>query len=233
MTTVANMKLAVLHGWGHDRTLWWDFARRFPEGEVVLIDLPGFGAEPLVSGDWGVPEYAAWAAERLGALHRERGDSMVLLGHSFGGRIAALVAGERPPWLRGLVLYAAPCLYRPTPSARAKAAAAGFLKRLGARRIAGSRYDREDLRQAEAMGLGTVFRRVIAFDETDALRKIAVPTLLVWGARDTYPSPAMGREMQALISGSTLRIMEHEGHNAHLENPTLFYGIIRQFINGL
>lgn len=227
------MRLAVLHGWGHDSTFWTDFARRFPDGDVVLIDLPGFGAEPLVSAEWGVPEYAAWAAAKLATLQRESGENIILLGHSFGGRIAALAASERPVWLRALILYAAPCLYRPRKSTRLKIVAAKILKRMGAKRLAGERFANEELRTADAAGMGAIFRRVIAFDETDVLKKIAVPTLLVWGGKDTYPSPAIAREMQSLISGSTLRIMEHEGHNAHRENPTLFYGIIRQFINGL
>lgn len=227
-------KLVVLHGWGHDKTYWEDFTRRFPDGNVVVLDLPGFGAEPLVSDDWGVPEYAAWAKERLAALAaKDNCGGIVLLGHSFGGRIAALIASERPAWLKALILYAAPCLYRPRVSWRAKVAVAKVLKRLGAKKIVGDRYVNEDLRWSDAAGLGKIFRKIVVFDETLALRAIAIPTLLVWGERDTYPPLAMGREMQSLISGSTLRIMEQSGHNAHLENPTLFYGIIKQFLQSL
>jgi pimeloyl-ACP methyl ester carboxylesterase len=201
---------------------------------VVLIDLPGFGAEPLASDLWGMPEYAAWAKEKIAALCGGGHESdVILLGHSFGGRIAGLIASENPPWLKALVLYAAPCLYRPRLAWRAKVAAAKVLKRLGAKKIIGDRYASEDLRWADANGLGKIFRRIVVFDDTDALRKIAVPTLLVWGGKDDYPPLAIGREMQSLISGSILRIMEHEGHNAHLENPTLFYGIIKQFLQGL
>jgi pimeloyl-ACP methyl ester carboxylesterase len=233
MANVANGKLVVLHGWGQDKKFWSDFARHFSDGEVVLIDLPGFGAEPLVSDSWGVPEYAAWAKEKIAALG-DRENEVVLLGHSFGGRVAGFIASENPDWLKALVLYAAPCLYRPKASSRAKVAVAKMFKRLGAKKIVGDRYvANEDLRWADATGLGKIFRKIVVFDETEILPKIAVPTLLVWGGKDNYPPLAIGKEMQSLISGSTLRIMEHEGHNAHLENPTLFYGIIKQFIQGL
>ncbi len=237
MANAVRNKLVVLHGWGHDKALWEDFAHRFPEGDVRVLDLPGFGEEPLVDGEWGIPEYAAWVKERLASIAAKEGDGnggIVLLGHSFGGRIAAFVASERPAWLRALVLYAAPCLYRPTASVRAKIAAAKALKRLGFARPEAGRYAANaELREADAKGMGKIFRKTIVFDETEALRRIAVPTLLIWGGRDTYPTPAMGREMHALISGSTLRIMEQSGHNAHLENPILFYGIIRQFLHAL
>jgi len=237
-TTMAggNRKLVVLHGWGHDKTLWEDFARRFPAGEVLLLDLPGFGAEPLVSDTWGVPEYATWAKEKIEAAIAATEDgqrNIILLGHSFGGRVAGLIASENPAWLRALVLYAAPCLYRPRVSWRAKVAVAKVLRRLGAKRIIGDRYVNEDLRWADAAGLGKIFRKIVVFDETDALRNVAVPTLLVWGGKDVYPPLAIAQEMQTLISGSTLRIMEQSGHNAHLENPTLFYGIVKQFLQGL
>ncbi len=225
-----NGKLVVLHGWGHDKTLWEDFARRFPSGDVLLLDLPGFGAEPLVSDTWGIPEYAAWAKEKLAAL---REGNIILLGHSFGGRVAGLIASERPVWLKALVLYAAPCLYRPKTSTRAKIVAAKVLKRLGMKNIAKGKYANEELKEADEAGLGKIFRKIVIFDETEALPKIAVPTLLIWGGKDVYPPLAIAQEMNTLISGSTLRIMEQSGHNAHLENPTLFYGIVKQFIQSL
>ena len=200
----------------------------------MLLDLPGFGAEPLVSDTWGVPEYAIWAKEKIAALRGE--DDIILLGHSFGGRVAGLIASERPSWLKALILYAAPCLYRPRASTRAKVVAAKLLKRLGLKNMVGGakgKYDNEELQQADAAGLGAIFRKIVVFDETALLPKIAVSTLLLWGGKDNYPPLTVGREMRALISGSTLRIMEHEGHNAHLENPTLFYGIIKQFLKNL
>jgi pimeloyl-ACP methyl ester carboxylesterase len=227
-------KLVVLPGWGQDKTFWENFAQRFLAGEVLVLDLPGFGTEPLVSDTWGIPEYAAWAKGKLAALHE---DNIILLGHSFGGRVAGFVASDRPPWLKALILYAAPCLYRPKASTRFKIAAAKLLKRLGAKNIIKNatqgKYANEELQQADGAGLGAIFRKIVVFDETEILPKIAVPTLLVCGGKDQYPPLVIAEEMHALISGSILRIMEHEGHNAHLENPTLFYGTIKQFLQSL
>lgn len=78
--------------------------RQYPDVQVVVPDLPGFGASaPLPEGRHDVAGYAAWTAELLAAV-APAGDA-VLAGHSFGSIIAAAtVAGDDAPHVRGLVL---------------------------------------------------------------------------------------------------------------------------------
>jgi pimeloyl-ACP methyl ester carboxylesterase len=210
--------------------MWKEFVSQAEAGglgEVIAIDLPGFGAEPAPNGSWGIPEYAIWAKKKIDGLGRR---SVILVGHSFGGRIAGVVASQHPSWLVGLVLYGAPSLYRPKLSTRMMSRAAKVLKKIGVR----GKYPNEELREAEKRGMGAIFRRVVVFDETSLLPKIAVPTLLVWGELDNVEAPVrIAKEMQSLISGSSLVIMDKVGHNAHLENPALFYGIIKHFKESL
>jgi pimeloyl-ACP methyl ester carboxylesterase len=56
---------------------------------ATAIDLPGFGSEKLINDTWGVPEYADWVISQIS----DRED-VILLGHSFGGRIT--VASKHP-----------------------------------------------------------------------------------------------------------------------------------------
>lgn len=219
-----KIPLVVLHGWGHDKSSWEAFAKRFHDRPVISIDLPGFGTEPLVSGNWGVPEYADWTEQKIDSLHQ---GEVVLLGHSFGGRIAALIASRRPAWLSGLILYGAPVLYRPTFSIRARIVLAKFLKpALKGFRAKGN----AELEEADTKGLGPVFRRVIPFDQTELLPKITVPTLLLWGEQDTSVSSRIAEEAHTLIPGSELTFLPGAGHNAHLELPDLFYGTVTRFL---
>lgn len=220
-------KIVVLHGWGQSRATWENFAASFPEGTVETIDLPGFGSEPKPSSTWGVPEYAAWVREKIEA--NGWGD-VVLLGHSFGGRIAAYIAADRPAWLAGLVLYGTPCIYRPSASVRVRKATAKLLRPF--RSLFSDRFKPKDLRDAEAGGLGQIFRGVVGFDQTDRLGRIGVPTLLCWGREDAEVPLAIAEEMRRLIPGSELVVIDRAGHNAHLENPSYFYGIIRTFVEG-
>ena len=120
--------LVILHGWGHSKNQWNFFINRFDEGNVVIFDLPGFGEEKLIDQNWGIPEYSMWAKAKIESLGEK---NVVLLGHSFGGRIAGYIASENPPWLKGLILYGSPSLYRPGKKVRFKILVAKFLKGLG------------------------------------------------------------------------------------------------------
>lgn len=219
-------RLVVLPGWSHGADAWQSVLEVMPEARVQ--ELPGFGDEPLLSDAWGVPEYALWAAERLAAAPK----SVILLGHSFGGRVASLIASERPEWLAGLILYGAPCLYRPEAATRAKVAAAKLLKPLKSLLPKGTGGNPE-LADADARGLGPIFRRTVPFDQTDMLPKIAVPTLLLWGEQDASVPLRIAEEMRGLIPGSTLTVIPNAGHNAHLENPVLFTGIVARYLETL
>lgn len=191
----------------------------FKADEVAVFDLPGFGEEPLIDAGWGVPEYALWVEKKIEDLNLKE-KSVIVLGHSFGGRIAGYLASKNPVWLKGLILYGSPSLYRPDKKIKFKIRVAKLLKKLGfSRRSDGKMYP--------------IFKNVVMFDQTKYLPNIKIPTLLVWGENDTEVPLRIAKEVNALIPGSRLVTIENAGHNAHLDNPNLFYGTIKKFINGL
>ena len=49
------------------------------------------------------------------------------------------------------------------------------------------------------------------------LGKVKVPTLIVWGREDRIVPLECAFQYQQAIAGSTLRILDHCGHFAHLE----------------
>ncbi len=222
--------IVVLHGWRHSTDQWEDFKNALAEdAKVVTFDLPGFGAEPKPPFAWGIPEYKEWAKRKMEEV--SDGNDVILLGHSFGGRIAGLIASERPSWLKALVLYGSPSLRRPNLKIRFKIRLAKICKHLGLRTKVIRPHS--DLQIADESGMGEILRKIIEFDMTKELRKINVPTLLVWGRYDRPVPLRIANEIHSLIPESKLVIMEDVGHNAHLENPTLFYGIIKKFIKNI
>ncbi len=229
-------RLIILHGWGQNKQFWAEFASRFPKDQVLILDLPGFSS-PLTATyvkdekiidvtSWGIPEYADWLKNKIENLKEK---NIVLLGHSFGGRIASLAASDNPGWLKGLILYASPCLYRPSFYIRFRIALAKLAKKIGFTKIGKP----QELQEAEQNKIAGVFRRAVSFDQTDLLPKIKVPTLIIWGEKDAEVPLKIGQEMNNLIKGSRLVVMDAVGHNAHLENPNLFYGIVKKFIENL
>ncbi|MDP9388251.1 MAG: alpha/beta hydrolase, partial [Actinomycetota bacterium] len=91
----------ALHGWGRSAA---DFDAALAGLDAVALDLPGFGATPPPPQAWGGAEYAAAVAPVLD----EMAPPVVVLGHSFGGRVAVHLAASRPPLVAGLVLAGVP-----------------------------------------------------------------------------------------------------------------------------
>ncbi|MEI6327108.1 MAG: alpha/beta hydrolase [Candidatus Roizmanbacteria bacterium] len=223
---MSETTIIILHGWGHSRESWAPFARMFQNVHVEAIDLPGFGSEPLVSPDWGIPEYAQWVVEKLKAISTKR--KITLIGHSFGGRIAAYIASQDPVWLDRLVLIGAPCLYIPSQKVRILKRIAKVAKLIG---LDGKSLSlNSELTDADKKGLGEIYRRVVSYDQAEELQKIKVRTLILRGSEDTYPDDSICAQMHRLCPQSEYTIVPDIGHNIHLESPTLLYGKVQKFI---
>jgi len=217
------MKGIVLHGWGHNAEMWSSFIDKTAI-HFSAIDLPGFGKQKLVSDSWGIPEYADWVVKEI-----EKHEDILLIGHSFGGRIAAEIASRKFSWLKGLVLSGAPCIYRPSIKTQIKI----YLAQLGKRIFPNKFQDRflsKDLMDARKAGLERIFRAVVGYNQTKQLKEIDIPTLLIWGENDSDAPVALAQEIQSYIRNSELHILEHCGHNVFLENPNLFSGYVNTFI---
>jgi pimeloyl-ACP methyl ester carboxylesterase len=62
------------------------------------------------------------------------------------------------------------------------------------------------------------------------LRRIDVPTLMLWGASDGVVSPAYGRAYSELIPGARFELIEQAGHHPEIEQPAALAARIRQFL---
>jgi proline iminopeptidase len=67
------------------------------------------------------------------------------------------------------------------------------------------------------------------WDRTDRLNEITVPTLIVCGRFDEVV-PSCSETMHRGIAGSELEILEQSSHLSHLEEPDLFFPVLRQFL---
>lgn len=223
-----SQTLVILHGWGQSSFEWKQLREMLEKDfRVVVLDLPGFGGEPMLSPVATIPEYADWVVSKLNAIEGDK----VILGHSFGGRIGSYIASSKPVWLKGLILYGSPSLYRPSLDVKVRIILFKIAKALGLKKAFTMRP--KDLKDADKKNMGQIFRKAVVFDQTELLPKIDVPTLLVWGENDSAVPLRIAIEMKALIPNSTLSILDKVGHNAHLENPHLFYGIIKNFLTTL
>lgn len=216
----------LLHGW---RRTHRDFAAMVGEpleaaGRPVgwlAVDLPGFGSSPEPPEPWGSDEYAALLEELLEDLE----EPVVVVGHSFGGRVGLHLAARRPDAVRGLLLTGVPSLVRlgrpPRPALGFRAvrfaARAGLVppSRLEAAR---SRYGSDDYRAAEGV-MRAVLVRVLAERYENQLRALRCPVELVVGEADTAAPPAVAQAAAGLVERCAVTVLPGVGHLAPLEAP--------------
>jgi pimeloyl-ACP methyl ester carboxylesterase len=201
----ARPELVWLHGWGHDHRHLLALARLFEaDFNSTLYDLPGFGQTPRLEAGAGTERYAAWLARELSSAQ----GPLVLIGHSFGCRVALRFAVRHPKRVAGLVLIAAPGLPRPRSAAsRVKAAVlkglgkvAGLADRLFKTRFKEgyrTRFGSRDYRTAGPLRETLV--ATVNEDLSETAKAVAAPALLIYGERDEEAPPELGRRYQALM----------------------------------
>ena len=216
--------LVLLHGWGLNRDslrgIGILFEKRF---RVHLIDLPGFGDAAPPPADWDTTAYARLVEHYL--AERTRG-AVVLMGHSFGGRVAVRVAASRPSWLQAVALLAVPGLPASRWSRpRMRRAAIRMLRRLlvGLAPLTGpgpvswhtSRFGSKDY-LAAGEALRPILVRTVNEDLTESARHSACPFLLVYGQDDTETPAWLGERYRALLGErATLHVLPHKDHHLY------------------
>jgi pimeloyl-ACP methyl ester carboxylesterase len=209
----------ALHGWRRSHR---DFDEVLVGIEAIAVDLPGFGAAPAPPEGWSTAEYADWVAPVLD----EMVPRPVVLGHSFGGRVAAHLAARHPDRIGALVLSGVPHLVqdgRPAPKP-----APGFRlgKALYRRGLIGQdrmeavrrRYGSADYRAAEG-----VMRDVLvkAVNETYDRQLAAYPGPidLVWGQNDDQAPPGDASAALAACADGRLVTLPDVGHLTPRQAP--------------
>ena len=221
-------RVVALHGWARSGA---DFDKVLPGFDGVAPDLPGFGATAPPDGAWGSVEYAAAVLPLC-----EEGAPPVVIGHSFGGRVAVMLAAAHPERVGGLVLSGTP-LWRPAGSAP-PTAGLGFrtVKRLHALGLIGDAWMEQRRQRSGSQDYRTatgVMRAVLvrAIAETNdgtyrrALASVTCPIALVWGEQDTAAPLAVAREAQE-ATGAPLTVVPGVGHMTPVDAPDALHAAI-------
>ncbi len=240
----AGKPLLVLHGWGGRIESWLPVIRDFSAlREVVALDFPGSGRSPEPGEPWSVTEYMELTAALIRQLDMAGVD---ILAHSFGARVAILLAATHPELAGKLVLTGAAglvpertgkkrartTLYKALKGAAESAPVRAILgeARVGAIREALVQHFGSRDYRALTPGMRGTFNRVIRQDLRPCLPKIQSPALLIWGAKDTETPLWMGRVMEKEIPDAGLIVFEDAGHFAYLDRYPEFRAIVMKFL---
>lgn len=215
--------LIILPGWQQHAQHWEMVSRLLEDANVphTIIDLPGFGTEPYDQTVTDLQAAALWVQRKIDSFHIEQ--PIVLVGHSFGGRVAVALAHERTGSFTKMILIGSPNLYMPTLRTRILSIASKAIqpfKRYIPEHLR-SRFRSDDYSAIRNTSMQKLFSSTITSDQSEKLTKLTVPTQLLWGRNDTQAPLKIALKMQALIPNSTLEIIEEAGHDLHIEKPHL------------
>jgi pimeloyl-ACP methyl ester carboxylesterase len=245
--------LLLVHGLG-GCWQWW--LENIPElgrsCRVIAVDLPGFGdSEPLPSPG-AMATHVETLAALLDTLELER---VVLVGHSMGGLIALLFAGEYPNRLSGLVPVCAGGVE--LSPGRLAVIVRGFLlfnawfKRPAVNRAFARRPRLRRLLFAAATGnsrslspelgaeliprLGSApgfAEAVLAAGRVESdiePERITTRSLLIWGGQDPIVPASRAGVLAASMPDARLEVLPGVGHGPMFEAPERFNALLGEF----
>jgi pimeloyl-[acyl-carrier protein] methyl ester esterase len=239
--------LVMLHGWGLHGGLFGPviapLAERF---RLHLIDLPGHGRSPILSGDYTLANVAD-------AIAREVPAGAAWLGWSLGGRIALTAAAAGAAIDKLLLVGTNPCFtQRPDwahamPETELEQFAVSLrenykatLLRFLAVQSRGSERAREELRslreslfahgEPDPQALAGGLELLRSVDLRPALARIAQPTLVLHGERDTLAPLAAAEYTAAQLPHGQLQVIAGAGHAPFLSHPQQFLAAIETFL---
>ena len=227
----------LLHGWGQNKEMMQKIFDHLKDRfHVWALDFPGFGEsdEPPVA--WGVEDYELFLEDFI----RENGIvNPILIGHSFGCRVAIRYAAKNQDNVKKMCLTGAAGI-RPKHGLdwqiRTKAYKAGkwLLKTTGQnekleemQKNAGS----EDYRNAQGI-MKPTFVKVVNDDVSPILKDVKCSVLLVWGEFDTAAPLWMGKQMEKEMPDAGLAIFEGDDHWSYWHQAARFNVVLDIFLKG-
>ncbi|MGB1208538.1 MAG: alpha/beta fold hydrolase [Paracoccaceae bacterium] len=236
--------VVFVHGFMGGSRQWQAQTKALAGGDVITLDLPGFGQNAQCDGLNSITGYATWA---LDALAKRGLEQFHLIGHSMGGMVAQEMIAHAAERVDRLVLYGTgaqgvlPGRFETIATSKRRAQADG--PQATARRIAATWFLRREQAAAfedcaaiaQQCRLQAILAGLDAMQDwsgADRLKDIDTKTLVIWGDGDrTYPWSQTQHLWQS-IRGANLSVIPNCAHAVHLEKPDLFNSILKDFIAG-
>lgn len=250
----------LIHGFGASTFTWRHIAPELAKTHrVIAVDLKGFGQSDKPFDDrYSVIDQA----ELLAQLIEDRDlRNLTIIGHSFGGGIALLLALESDQRLDGriskLVLLDSIAYPQDVP-VFFRMLNMPFVSQIGVRVVPPSVQARIALRIAylddskfgdsevdayaaplrTAAGKHAIIHsaRQIMPEDLDAIaaryNSIEMPTLIVWCDHDRIVPLEVGIKLRRSLPNSSLRLVQDCGHMPQEEQPEATLGLLKGFLGG-
>lgn len=221
--------LVLLHGWGCTWEIWYPVIAELSKNyRLIIPDLPAFGESKLHSNEWNSYHYAQWLEA---FIQKTVGDKkFALLGHSFGGKIAAIYAATvQPKELKELLLVDISGLPVELSSQKKlqekmfgfiPASFKQFLPQTLKEKIL-SRFGAEDYQTATTQQRA-IFKIIVKENIENLLPQIQTKTTLIWGEKDLDTPLSKGQAFARQIPSAQLITFPNAGHFPFIDEPDAF-----------
>lgn len=218
--------IVLLHGWGQNIDMMRPIGDYFAsEYQVLIFDLPGFGMSEEPKYPWSLSDYVEAIRE---VIKKEKIDNPIVMGHSFGGKLALLYASCYDT--KKLVLFASPINHNHKVSLKSKVLKS--VKKLPLMDKVGEKM-KKHIGSTDYKNASPVMREIMVnhvnTDIYEEIKKIKASTLIIWGESDTAVNPIVATEIKDAIKDSGI-VMLPGTHYAYLENLGRVQSILDSFL---
>lgn len=228
--------ILILHGWGSSAKNWGRVKELLEKrGDRVFVpDLPGFGESPAPEKPWAIDDYVDWVKQHI---DQNLTGQLYLIGHSFGGATAIKYAIKYPQGVQKLILVAASyrrrkTVRRLTLSITAKCFKVfSFLPFYNLFRRAFYKFivGKSDYPHAAGV-MKETYLKIIQEDLTGIVSSVKIPTLIIWGEKDSATPIENALLLNKSIKNSEVAIIENGDHDLERKVPEILAEKIINFL---
>lgn len=229
--------IVFLHGWGADKNsfLWLKDYFVF-DWSMIFVDFDGFGDSLEPDKEMFVRDYVVNLKKIIDEFNPKK---LVLVGHSFGGRVAIKYSFLYQNLYGNLSLVLVDSAgILPRRSIMYHIRVRRF-KRLKKKALKNTKYAKklDCFGSSDYKVLSPVMKRtfvnIVNEDLSNDAKFVKAKTLIVWGDKDKETKTYMARKFERLIEGSKLYFLRGAGHFSFLEKKEDFVIILDTFLKNI
>ncbi|MCP2636203.1 alpha/beta hydrolase [Microbacterium sp. HD4P20] len=214
----------LLHGIGMGRSVFAALADHLDDGEVLALDLPGYGEAPEPPRVLTMERNADLVAQFLRA---RVGRPAVLVGHSMGAQIVVEIAARHPEVVDRIVLIG------PTVDPSARTAPQQLWRLLRDIAVESPRVIAIGAREYVRAGphLRAKFRAMLVHRPERTFPRVTAPALVLRGENDIVAPPEWCRSVVAALPDGRLVEVPGHGHETMIRDAATSAREILRFVH--
>ncbi len=230
--------ILILPGWGNTRNTFQYIINHFKKDYTIyIIDYPGFGNSQIPNQELNMNDYANLIKN---FMKQKSIQKPIIIAHSFGGRISALLLGKYQLKVKKLILFDVAGIkrrkkwkvYLKEKLYKLLKIGISFFPKIKQEELKQKLlclFSSEDYKNIPIC-MRKTFQNIIHLDLRKYYKIITTETLLIWGEKDQDTPLKDAYYLQNHIKNSALIIYPKATHFSYLQYPKLTNSILEEFL---